>query len=345
MRVAHLNLARGFRGGERQTELLIRGLANSELEQILVARRNSPLMGRLADQDVEFRPVSGGMLSALGATHDVDIVHSHEGRGVYVAWCRSLMSGTPYVITRRVNNPLRNSRVTHAAYRRASFVAGVAGRVAEIVREYDDQVRVGVVYSCNSALDVDPESARSIRQRYGNKWLVGNIGALDNVQKGQEYIIDVAGQLQDTHPDIHFLLIGAGDDESMLREMAAGLRNLNFVGFVDNVGDYLAALDLFILPSNKEGIGSILMDAMVQGVPIVASKVGGVPEIVTDNKNGILIQAGRTDQLKAAILRMHADKTACRQIGERGRSIGGKFTAASMSAQYLDIYRKILEPS
>jgi glycosyltransferase involved in cell wall biosynthesis len=343
VRVAHLNLARGFRGGERQTELLIRGLADSEVEQVLVCRRNSPLMEHLADLDIEFRGVSGGLLSALPATRGVDIVHSHEGRGVYVAWARSLLSGTPYIITRRVNSPLGDSWITHAAYRRASFVAGVAGRVSEIVKEYDNLVRVEVVYSCNSGLQVDENEARAIRERFDNKWLIGNVGALDNVQKGQEYIISVARELQESHPDIHFLLIGGGDDEAMLRAMAEGVRNLTFIGFVDNVGDYLEALDIFILPSNKEGIGSILMDAMVQGLPIVASKVGGVPEIVTHNENGMLIKAGRTDQLKESILTLYNDKENCRRIGERGRAVGNRYTMRTMSSGYLDLYNKSMQ--
>ena len=66
----------------------------------------------------------------------------------------------------------------------------------------------------------------------------------------------------------------------MLKAAAAGLSNLTFTGFVDNVGDYLAAFDIFILPSNREGIGSILLDAMEQGLPVIASRVGGVPDIV-----------------------------------------------------------------
>jgi glycosyltransferase involved in cell wall biosynthesis len=342
MRVAHLNLSRGFRGGERQTELLIRGLAGSEVKQTLICRRNSPLIDHLADADIELFEVSGGLLSALGATRNVELVHSHEGRGVYVAWARSLLSGTPYVITRRVNNRLDDNWLTHTAYRRAACVAGVAGRVAEIVREFDDKVKTATVYSSNSNLQVNAESCAAISESYPGKWLVGNVGALDNRQKGQEYIIKVARELQDSHPDIQFLLVGGGDDEAMLRDMAKGLTNLDFAGFVNNVGDYLAAFDLFILPSNKEGVGSILMDAMSVGLPIVASSVGGVPEIIIDGDNGILIEAGRTDQLKTAILHLYVDRELALKIGDNGRSRGLNFTADVMSQKYLEIYRNAL---
>ena len=72
----------------------------------------------------------------------------------------------------------------------------------------------------------------------------------------------------------------------MLKNAAAGLSNVMFTGFVDNVGDYLAAFDVFVLPSNREGIGSVLFDAMDRALPVVASRVGGVPDIVHDGENG-----------------------------------------------------------
>lgn len=345
MRVAHLNLSRGYRGGERQTELLIRGLVDFDVTQCLICRRDSPLIERLTDFDIEIRPVAGGLLSALGSTRGVDLVHSHEGRGVYVAWARSLLSGTPYVLTRRVNNRLDNNWITHSAYRRAACVAGVAARVTEIVREFDPKVSTAVVYSSNSALKVDSAVASAIRNKYRGKWIVGNVGALDNRQKGQEYIIKVARELQASHPHIQFMLVGGGNDEAMLRKLATGLTNLVFVGFVNNVGDYLAAFDLFILPSNKEGVGSILMDAMSVGLPIIAASVGGVPEIIIDGENGILIEAGNTVQLKAAIVRLHDDPEMARRIGNHGRSRGLNFSADIMTRKYLEIYQNALGTS
>ena len=144
------------------------------------------------------------------------------------------------------------------------------------------------------------------------------------------------GEPDDNHGDRRHLTL------EMLKEAAAGLRNLTFVGFVENVGDYLAAFDIFILPSLKEGIGSILLDAMEQSLPIVASDVGGVPEIVHDGGNGILIQPGRSDQLKAAILRLSAEPNLRAEMGRRGKMIATRFTSSTMCEKYLNLYRSIL---
>ncbi len=342
MRVAHVNVARGYRGGERQTELLIRELARHNVRQRLVARRGEPLASRLRDVDIEIVAVSGNPLGVAAATRGVDLVHVHEGRSVYGAYARCLLSQTPYVITRRVNNPMGTHWLARRAYCRASCVAAVAPQVADVVRRYDPQIKVQVIHSASSGLAVDAAQVAVIKHEYAGKLLVGHVGALDNAQKGQEYIIRVAHELQDSHPDVHFLLIGGGGDEAMLRVAAAGLRNLSFVGFVDNVGDYLAALDIFILPSNREGIGSILLDAMEQRLPVIATRVGGVPDIVHDGVNGLLIDPARPDLLKAAILELRERPERRRELGERGRELAQPFTAQAMAAKYLALYQTVV---
>ena len=339
LRIAHINLAKGYRGGERQAELLIRALQDLGQEQVLIARPGRPLAQRLGDAGIEIRGCTG-LLSAFRATRGVDVAHSHEGRGVYAAWLRNEVSGTPYIITRRVNNPIGDSWLTRRAYTHASSVASVAADVARIVEEFDERIESCVIHSSSSGLPVDKEAAKSIRDRFPGKWIIGNVGALDNGQKGQEYIIEVARRLASSHPEFQFLLVGGGDDEAMLRELAGDLPNISFEGWSDRVGDYLAAFDLFILPSNKEGIGGILLDAMDRALPIVASRVGGLPEIVKDGENGILVDPRSPDQLEAAILRLYDDPDLRRAMGTHGREFSRDFTAEAMAQRYLALYRQ-----
>jgi glycosyltransferase involved in cell wall biosynthesis len=341
--IAHVNVSQGYRGGERQTELLIQGLERSNFRQILIARKDGLLAGHIKSTDLEIRLVSGNRIRIALACKGTDIVHVHEGRSVYAAYLRSLWAGTPYIVTRRVNNPLGNHWLAHKAYRQAAIVAAVAPQVGDVIRQFDSEIDPHVVHSSASGFEVDEAASKSIRDSYRGKLLVGHVGALDNKQKGQEFIIGVARQLEKSHPEIHFLLIGAGNDEKTLKAAAAGLRNLTFVGFVENVGDYLAAFDIFILPSLKEGIGSILLDAMEQCLPIIASDVGGVPEIVHDGKNGLLIEPGRTDELKAGILRLSAEPNLRSEMGQRGKLIATSFTSSVMCEKYLNLYRSILD--
>ncbi len=341
-KIVHVNTAKGYRGGERQTELLIRGLATRNVNQALVARRGAPLVERVSDIGIEVRQVAGHIFSVVGATRDASLLHVHEGRSVYAAYLRSLISGTPYVITRRVNNPIRDHWFAHRAYRRAACVAAVAPKVADIVKAFDSSISVRVVHSGSSGFRVDTAKSGAIRADFPGKLIVGHVGALDNGQKGQEFIIAVARELEHSHPDVHFMLVGGGDDEAMLKAAAAGLSNVTFVGFVNNVGDYLAAFDIFVLPSNREGIGSILLDAMERGLPVVASRVGGVPDIVRHGDNGVLIDPASPAQLREAILGLRTDPVRRREYGQRGREFAKHFTGDVMWQKYFALYESLL---
>lgn len=336
--ICHINVSRNYRGGERQTELLVRALDRHGVSQALVCRRSEVLSRRLRDIAVDIREVSGNPVGVAMACGRAQLIHVHEGRSVYGAWLRHFVSGTPYVITRRVNNPIREHRLAHRSYRCAAAVAAVAPQVADIVRDYDPLINVTVVHSGSSGLRADPDAVRELRARWSGKLLVGHVGALDNSQKGQEHIISVARQCVVQYPDLHFVLVGGGEDENELRAMADGLPNITFTGFVENVGDYLGAFDVFILPSNREGIGSILFDAMEHRLPIVASRVGGVPDIVHENENGFLIDPASPDQLLSALLRLRADPQLRRELGSAGKKIAANFTAEVMCMKYLELY-------
>jgi glycosyltransferase involved in cell wall biosynthesis len=149
--------------------------------------------------------------------------------------------------------------------------------------------------------------------------------------------------LERSDPDIHFLLVGGGRDEPMLRRLAEGLGNLSFTGFVGNVGDYLGAFDVFILPSRREGIGSILLDAMEHSLPLVVTPVGGVPRIVFEDQNGYLIDVDQPSQLAEKIVRLKADPELREKMGATGRQMAVGHTPPDMAEAYLRIYESILE--
>lgn len=342
LRVAHVNVARGYRGGERQTELLIRELAKRSVSQVLVARKGQPLLRRCEPLGVELRPVSGNPVSVAAATGGVDLVHIHEGRSIYGAYLRHLMSATPYIITRRVDKPNGNHWLAHQAYRRAARVVGISPQVAEALRSYDTTLEVSVIFSSASGLRVDAANAAKIRASFNAELVVGHVGALDDVQKRQSSIIDLARDMQHTHPEITFVLVGGGNDEHGLKIAAEGLDNVVFTGFVDNVGDYLAAFDIFVLPSSSEGLGSILLDAMVQRLPIVATRVGGVPSIVHDGENGLLVECGDHGQFRDAILRLRDAPELRRWLGGTGSDMAADFTPEIMCERYLELYRASL---
>lgn len=338
MRICHVNLAGGYRGGERQTELLVRQLSTRGLEQTLVVGEDSELAGRVADVPLlTIKSIRKPYWFRWGQLEG-DLVHAHENKGAHLAHLGHRFGGRPYILTRRIAKQPSASRVTHDMYRRAARVVGVARTITDVIGTYEPAARTAVVYSAISELPSDPARVEALRTGWSGKRVILNVAALNNYQKGQLHLIEAARLLRERFDDLHFVCCGGGPDEAMLREAAADLENVEFAGFVNNVGDYLAAADVFILPSLWEGLGTSTLDAMAAGLPCIASAVDGLPEIVRDGETGLLVPPADPVALADAIARVLGDAEFSRRLALAGKAFAADFRPSNMADRYLEIY-------
>ena len=210
--------------------------------------------------------------------------------------------------------------------------------IEDVLVRFDPTLRCAKIPDACSDLSSNADWVASYRKAHAGKVLVGNVAACVFSHKGQDVLLRAAERLEDKRPNIEFILVGSGRDEGQLRRMASSMSNVTVAGWASNVGDFLAAFDLFVLPSRHEGLGSILLDAMEFGLPIVASDVGGIPEVVEDGRNGLLVPAGEPDELARAIDRLCSDEPLRRAMSETNRARAREFTAARMAARYLKVY-------
>ncbi len=161
---------------------------------------------------------------------------------------------------------------------------------------------------------------------------VGFVGRLEPV-KGGEFLISAAVKVLERYPNVQFLIAGEGSELSRLEAMVAevGLsRRVRFLGFLARPGDIFQLLDLYVLPSLDEGIPLSLLEAMAAEVPVVASSVGGVPEVIEDGINGLLVPPGETELLAEAICHALNDRAGGVQRIEAARkTIDEKFNILS----------------
>ncbi len=341
MRIVHVNLARGYRGGERQTELLIRALARAGQRQAIWGRAGEPLLARLGDvpglESLALRPP---YLGALTASRPGDLLHAHEGKATHVAHAVQRLRRRPYLITRRVPNRPKDGRWTHAVYRGAAHVVAISDAVANALRAWEPRLAPVRIASVTGLQPPDPARAAALRARHPGRLRIGQVGALVDHHKGQRVLLDALRRAPDL-ADCPVLLIGSGKDEAALHHAAADLPQVVFTGFVDNVADYLAALDVFVFPSREEGLGSTLIDAMAQGLPIVASRVGGIPELIAHERTGLLVPPGDPAALAAALARLAGDPGLRARLGAAARAAAAVYTPEAMAAAYLDLYHDI----
>ncbi|WP_456268904.1 glycosyltransferase family 4 protein [Kushneria sp. AK178] len=341
LHICHVNLARDFRGGERQTQLLIEQLAAHDIPQTLVCRRDSPLRHALSGVEGLNLVTARRMWSGHKVTPAVDLVHAHEAHAVHWAWWHSKLRRTLYILTRRVPQPVRDKWFNRRTYGSAATAVAISSPI-EAHLEARRWCPVTRIPSALSHFTRNTTVVETLKSRFEGRYVVGHAGALVDRHKGQSLIIETARRLADTHPDIVFLMLGSGEDEERFKRESEGLDNIIWEGFQSNVGDYLAAMDLFVFPSRNEGLGSTLLDAMDAEVPIIASDVDGIPDIVINNESGMLIPPDDADALHEAVLALRDDPARGERLARGACQRLEAFTPETMASRYRALYAQLL---
>lgn len=343
--ICHITLASSNRGGTRQVELLVQELARRGWQQRIVTGKHNRLKTSCSDLDgVEIRVVASNPVAAGLAARGSLVCHAHEGRAVYACLLARLLFRVPYLVTRRMSYTLPGSPGRDLAYRNAARIAAISTAGAKSIENLYPGIRVRIVSDALARFEVDDAEVARIRERWPGKKLLGNVAALDHASKGQGSLIEVARRAVETHPDWQFVVCGDGPDEKRFKEASADLGNIDFVGWVDNVGDWLSSFDVFVFPSIIEGLGSSLLDAMQFGLPIVATRVGGIPDIITDGENGRLVGPEDAPGLYSAIEGLLADREELAAIRARNAQKALAYDATHMADAYETLYREIATP-
>jgi glycosyltransferase involved in cell wall biosynthesis len=176
--------------------------------------------------------------------------------------------------------------------------------------------------------------------------VVGTAGPLE-AAKGLDYFLRAAQVVSATRPDVQFLIAGAGPEEKRLRRLVSELRLTGQVTFVPNVfdfGDSLAAMDIYCLPALKQGLGTIMLEAMSRGKPVIATQAGGVDSVVTHGKTGLLVPPSDSNQLAASILELLEHPVRARSIGQSARDlVRREFRIDAMVDLTTHLYRAIVD--
>ena len=175
--------------------------------------------------------------------------------------------------------------------------------------------------------------------------VVGSVGWLTQI-KGHQYLIEAIARLKPTFPRLHLVLIGSGGLRDDLKALAArlGIReSVTFTGEQSDVPECLASMDVFVLPSLNEGMGRALVEAMAAGRPVIASRVGGVPALIQDRRNGLLVPAGDAHALSEALSEFLRRPHWAKELGTAAsESVGKRFQAAEMVHAIEAVYEEVL---
>jgi glycosyltransferase involved in cell wall biosynthesis len=192
-------------------------------------------------------------------------------------------------------------------------------------------------------------ASRPIRQSLGipdGAPLIGTVGRLNEIKR-QDLLMEAFDIVLQSYPDAHLLLVGDGPQRRLLEERAAGTsrpERIHFAGYQADTTPYLHAMDLFALPSRSEGMPQALLEACVAEKPVIASRVGGIPEVIEHEVTGILVEPGSAPTLATGIRRLLADPSLSAQMALRASAkVVAMFDVSRMAREYhrdfLDLLR------
>lgn len=190
----------------------------------------------------------------------------------------------------------------------------------------------------------DTEQAGRVRRELGleNDFVLGCVGRFFK-NKGHFYLFQAAKQLTREIPDLRILLLGDGD-RALIEGMVAELglqQQVVFAGYRKDVAACMKSMDVLVHPSLSESFGQVLVEAMCVGTPVIATTVGGVPEIVQHEKTGLLVPPQDAAALAVAIRQLHGNPQQRVQIGEAGKQdVLERFTAEKMVQHFIEVYRR-----
>jgi len=181
-----------------------------------------------------------------------------------------------------------------------------------------------------------------------NSLVVGYVGWLIPI-KGVTYLVNAMAEVVQRHPNSLLVLVGKGDEkgeeETKLSKQVENLGiadHVRFLGWRPDVDEIMGCFDIFVLPSLNEGMGRVLVEAMATGLPIVASSVGGIPDLVKDGENGLLVPPADAGALKRAISDLLSDKAKRKRMGETGKRMCRPYSVEAMVEKIDNLYSRLL---
>jgi len=165
-------------------------------------------------------------------------------------------------------------------------------------------------------------------------------------EKGHEYLVEAMREVVERYSEARLFIVGKGPQMSKIQSLVSnhGLQqNVILTGFIspDEIPGYMVAADIFVLPSLSEGFPNVLLEAMAAGLPIVATSVGGIPEIVTDGENGFLVEPGNSQQLAGKILFLFENEDLRERLSDNNIKKAKGYNWSSIVTSLEEIYLQV----
>jgi glycosyltransferase involved in cell wall biosynthesis len=306
-----------------------------------------PLMGRLVKRraSVAYARGIGGLLRG----RPFDLVHAHVFASAVAASIATLGKNVPLVISEHTEASWQTwltRRVSRWAHRRATRTIAVSTPIERLLIERDGVPPDRVTFIPNAVGPASDETPDPLPDGWQDAPLVWVVARLQP-EKGVADFLRAAARVSGISPNARFLVVGDGPLRKELLDLAEHLgisERVRFLGYRRDSRELMELMDVLVVPSLTEGSPLIVLEAMAAGVPVVASAVGGIPDQVRHDEEGILVPPGDPDALGEALGALLRDSHCARRLGEAGRRrTENEFSHETMVRRIEGVYRAAID--
>jgi len=357
--ILHVSTAESWRGGEQQLANLVEA-NKGRCQNIILCAKSSAMENYCRLHNIQYycfkkkwlgRYRAAAKLSGLCSKLNISIVHCHDSHAHSMAITAAslLRNKYPVVVHRRVDFPVGTGVFSRFKYRHPVIAAYIC--VSETIRKIlvPSLKRPELAITIYSSIDLErfkqaAETKVNLKQELklppGTKLIAPH--------KDYATFVKTAALLTQKHPDWYFVIIGEGAERVHIENEIVSNRlekTIFMTGFREDVPQLLGSLDAFLMTSKTEGLGTSILGAFVAGVPVVATKAGGIPELVEDEVSGLLADIGNAQGLANQLERVLTDHALKTRIVDNAAKKVKQFDSHTMALRTFNTYKRLLQDS
>lgn len=361
MNILHIETEKYWRGGQQQVLYLHEALNKQNFTSVLVCNSKSELLKKSLNKKLpvfeqkmlgEWDIIAAREISRLCKRLKIDIIHAHSAHALSIGIFTKLFYPKAKLVgVRRVDFSVAKNFLSKLKYNntRVNKIVCISDFIKSVL--LNDGIKQEKLTTIRSGIDIlkfkedIPES--SFREKLGihnDVFLIGTVAAFAG-HKDYPNLLNSFVQVKEKILNAKLCCVGDGPLLENIKKLAKELKIENdtiFTGFRNDIGKLLKSFDLFVLASKKEGLGTSIIDAMSVGLPIIAAKSGGIPELIENGKNGIMVEPSNPQKLSHAIIELFNNQEKRKILGENALKNISAFSIETTVKKNIELYKELI---